>query len=336
MFRGVGLPPPAASRKGGSPWGRGFAGQSRFHFPVSDPSRRRFSAIAGRSPEAFARPVFRKKAPSKAPSFFGRIHKALSLQGLRRGRSGLQIRHSPVRIRSPPPVSASSALSRRYSNRSREDDAVVLHAGALGDAGDLVRAVGQLVVLHDQIDRRGDLFVDGPERQHEAARQRHHLQHALGDGAGQLYHQNVNAPFPLESSAQPCGPFGRGRCARFKGRAERVYCGGGMCAPTHRVRPKRRALAPWEVENKARGGRMTETTVPRSSKTGSWNLFARRRVRYHGVWSRPDRGVWQVFLAGRRWSLSPRASAKESRGLAAGCFGRRDFSARSPRRPRSK
>ncbi len=42
--------------------------------------------------------------------------------------------------------------------------------------------------------------------------------------------------------------------------------------------------------DKARGGRMAETTVRRSSKTGSWNLFARRRVCYRGVCSRPDKG----------------------------------------------
>src|SRR6187455_1715670 len=56
------------------------------------------------------------------------------------------------------------------------DDDVAFHALDLGDVGDLPGPVLQAALVHDEIDRRGDLLADGPQRQVDAGHEDHRLE----------------------------------------------------------------------------------------------------------------------------------------------------------------
>ena len=56
-----------------------------------------------------------------------------------------------------------------------EGDDVALHALHLGDVGDAAGAVTEAGEVHDQVERRGHLLADGPDRQVEAGHQHHGL-----------------------------------------------------------------------------------------------------------------------------------------------------------------
>ena len=56
-----------------------------------------------------------------------------------------------------------------------EGDHVALHPLDLGDVGDVARAVLEAGLVHDQVDRGGDLLADGADRQVHAGHQHHGL-----------------------------------------------------------------------------------------------------------------------------------------------------------------
>ena len=56
-----------------------------------------------------------------------------------------------------------------------ERDDVALHADDLGDVRDVARAVLEPGLVHDQVDRAGDLLADGADRQVDAGHQHHRL-----------------------------------------------------------------------------------------------------------------------------------------------------------------
>ena len=56
------------------------------------------------------------------------------------------------------------------------DDDITLHALDLGDVDDLARPVLEARLLDDEIDRRGDLLADGPQRQVDAGHEDHRLE----------------------------------------------------------------------------------------------------------------------------------------------------------------
>src|SRR4051812_13851732 len=57
-------------------------------------------------------------------------------------------------------------------------DDVPFHADDLGDLDDLPRTAGEPGGLHDDLQRRGDLAADDPDRQVEPGHAHHHLQPA--------------------------------------------------------------------------------------------------------------------------------------------------------------
>src|SRR6185436_21094553 len=56
------------------------------------------------------------------------------------------------------------------------DDDVAFHALDLGDVDDLPGPVLEAALLDDEVDRRGDLLADGPQRQVDAGHEDHRLE----------------------------------------------------------------------------------------------------------------------------------------------------------------
>src|SRR5262245_47271127 len=56
------------------------------------------------------------------------------------------------------------------------DDDVAFHALDFGDVGDLARAVLEAALMDDQVDCRGHLLADGPQRQVDARHEDHRLE----------------------------------------------------------------------------------------------------------------------------------------------------------------
>ena len=73
------------------------------------------------------------------------------------------------------PCSSTPAAKSNRKASCRVDD-VLLHAEHLGDVGDPAGAVAEPLDLHDQVDGRGDLLADRPQRQVHAGHQHQRLQ----------------------------------------------------------------------------------------------------------------------------------------------------------------
>ena len=82
----------------------------------------------------------------------------------------------PVARNSPRDLAALAGRAVELEDGLEVDDAVVVHADDLGDRGDLARAVDEALLLHDEVDRVGDLLADGARRQVDAAHEHQRLE----------------------------------------------------------------------------------------------------------------------------------------------------------------